>query len=124
MPQAPQTRRRWYQFSLGTTVATVIAFLIGLPVGFVCLAVGSHGGTTWPTITLTAPAGFFGTLFYGDTLPYAYVAIAGTAITYASYVYVATMVPRGAVYVLAFHSARRRCATCGLHSRVARDCVQ
>jgi len=68
-------------------IVAFVAFAVGLPVGWLVVAVGSHGSSPWPTVIFSAPVCFVGTLIFGDSVGYLYTMIVGTAVLFGLVAY-------------------------------------
>lgn len=64
--------------------ASLICSIIGYNIGWLAVAIGSHGGEAWPTLLFCGPVWPIATAF-GDNMAYVWTIIYGTAILYAVY---------------------------------------
>jgi hypothetical protein len=71
-------------------LASLAAFFVGLPCGFIAAVTGSaHGlGVLWPSALFSAPVYVPSRLAFGGELMFAYSIVGGTGLLYAFYVYI------------------------------------
>lgn len=66
-------------------IGALVAFAMGVPVGWYALVHGAHGGSPISTIVMSAPVALAAHFVFGDKLAYAYAMIGGTGALYAGY---------------------------------------
>ncbi|MDZ4780041.1 MAG: hypothetical protein SGJ19_07305 [Planctomycetia bacterium] len=100
-PQLRTNYPKWWP------LASLAAFVVGLPCGFIAVVTGSAHGPSilWPSAIFSAPVYIPSRLVFGGELGFAYSIVAGTGLLYAIYMYILLNQPasRAFLLVIAIH---------------------